>query len=114
MAGVIIAIIAIYAIFDPAEGFFPRCPVKMLTGFDCPGCGSQRAIHALLHGRIAQAWSLNPLMLILAPYALAVVVLEATPTRMVRLRRILTSTAAITATLLATILWVIARNLYNL
>ena len=40
----------------------------MLTGYECPGCGSQRAIHALLHGDIIKAWDYNPLLVIAVPY----------------------------------------------
>lgn len=53
------AILAYLWAFDPSESPAPRCIVKMLTGHDCPGCGSQRAIHALLHGRVAEAWHFN-------------------------------------------------------
>ena len=28
---------------------FPRCVFHSLTGYYCPGCGSQRAIHSFLH-----------------------------------------------------------------
>ncbi len=31
------------------------CPVKLLTGFDCPGCGSTRALGALAHGDLLAA-----------------------------------------------------------
>lgn len=56
-------------LFNPAEtGVFPRCPFLMLTGYECPGCGSQRAIHALLHGDIIRAWDYNPLLVIAVPY----------------------------------------------
>ena len=56
-------------LFNPAEtGVFPRCPFLMLTGYECPGCGSQRAIHALLHGDIIKAWDYNPLLVIAVPY----------------------------------------------
>lgn len=56
-------------LFNPAEtGLFPRCPFLMLTGLKCPGCGSQRAIHALLHGDIIRAWDYNPLLVIAVPY----------------------------------------------
>lgn len=56
-------------LFNPAEtGVFPRCPFLMLTGLKCPGCGSQRAIHALLHGDIIRAWDYNPLLIIAVPY----------------------------------------------
>lgn len=47
--------------------FFPRCPFYALTGYKCPGCGTLRAIHALLHFRIAEAFNLNPFMLLSIP-----------------------------------------------
>jgi hypothetical protein len=33
----------------------PTCVMKLLTGFDCPGCGGTRAAWYLLHGDIAAA-----------------------------------------------------------
>ena len=36
--------------FDPAgSNIFPPCPFYTITGFYCPGCGSQRALHDILH-----------------------------------------------------------------
>lgn len=32
--------------------FTPKCPFHSLTGLHCPGCGSQRAFHEILHGNI--------------------------------------------------------------
>jgi hypothetical protein len=56
-------------IFDPAtSGIFPPCPVRYLTGWYCPGCGSLRAIHQLLHGNLRAAWALNPLTVVLLPF----------------------------------------------
>jgi hypothetical protein len=56
-------------IFDPAtSGLFPPCPVHYLTGWYCPGCGSLRAIHQLLHGNLMAAWALNPLTVVLLPF----------------------------------------------
>jgi hypothetical protein len=53
---------------DPASGApFPACPIHALTGLDCPICGSGRALHRLLHGRIHEAFSLNPLLVIALP-----------------------------------------------
>ena len=55
--------------FDPAtSGMFPPCPVHYLTGWYCPGCGSLRAIHQLLHGNLRAAWGLNPLTVVLVPF----------------------------------------------
>lgn len=60
---------ALYFSYDPANAvFFPRCPFKWITGLDCPGCGSQRAVHALLHGDIQSAADHNLLLLISLPF----------------------------------------------
>lgn len=48
--------------------FFPPCPFYTLTGWRCPGCGSQRAIHQLLNGNVIAAWHYNPLMVAAIPY----------------------------------------------
>ncbi|WP_380906181.1 DUF2752 domain-containing protein [Sphingobacterium suaedae] len=62
-------VVYIYYTFDPsAHGWFPRCPMKALTGLECPGCGSQRAIHALLHGDVRRAFQHNALLLPFIPY----------------------------------------------
>lgn len=56
-------------VFDPAtSGVFPPCPVRYLTGWFCPGCGSLRAIHQLLHGNLQAAWAMNPLAILLLPF----------------------------------------------
>jgi hypothetical protein len=61
--------ILLLRIFDPAtSGVFPPCPVLYLTGWYCPGCGSLRAIHELLHGNLWAAWAMNPLTVILMPF----------------------------------------------
>ncbi|WP_316735308.1 DUF2752 domain-containing protein [Pedobacter aquatilis] len=36
------------------------CPFKALTHLDCPGCGFQRSIIALIKGDIQQSWNLYP------------------------------------------------------
>ncbi len=66
-------IILFYFYFDPATAvLIPKCPFKLLTGLDCPACGSQRAFHALLHGEIAKALSFNPFLVVSLPYLVAV------------------------------------------
>ena len=51
----------------------PRCPSKLLTGYDCPSCGAQRALHALLHGDLRGAWQFNPFLIVGLPYLLVAV-----------------------------------------
>ena len=58
-------------IFEPGKtGFFPACPFRTLTGFTCPGCGSTRGLHRLLHGDIISALEFNPLMVLSLPFLL--------------------------------------------
>ncbi|MBX6388837.1 MAG: DUF2752 domain-containing protein [Frankia sp.] len=53
---------------DPAEpGHYPTCPFRQLTGLDCPGCGTMRGLHQLLHGNIAAAADYNIFFVIAAP-----------------------------------------------
>lgn len=55
-------------LFDPStSAFYPPCPFHALTGLWCPGCGSARALHELLHGDLAAAFGLNPLMVLALP-----------------------------------------------
>ena len=53
---------------DPADGgIYPPCPFRTITGYDCPGCGTGRALHQLTHGRIGEAFSLNLLAMLALP-----------------------------------------------
>src|SRR5262245_232827 len=63
---------AIYVFtFEPGRnGFFPPCIFRLLTGLQCPGCGSTRALHQLLHGHFFAAFTLNPLFVIAIPLLL--------------------------------------------
>jgi hypothetical protein len=54
--------------FNPAgSGVYPICPFHALTGLHCPGCGTGRALHQLLHGNVLAAMRLNPLAVVLLP-----------------------------------------------
>lgn len=71
MAALSIFFIYILYKYNPStSGFYPPCPTKYLLGIKCPGCGSLRASHALLHGRVAEAWHLNPMLLLAIPFIL--------------------------------------------
>lgn len=54
---------AVLFIFDPSHwAFYPGCIFYRATGLLCPGCGSLRALHQLLHGHLATALRCNPLL----------------------------------------------------
>ena len=102
--------ICLYALLDPAAYPFPKCPLKMLTGYDCPGCGSQRAIHALLTGRPADAWHYNALMVAALPLVGLTVAAEVLRRRKPALYRRVNSSVVIWAWLVVVVGWWIVRN----
>lgn len=60
--------LAFIYIRDPrVEGNFPLCPWLCATGTHCPGCGTMRALHQLMHFEILSAISYNALTVFLVP-----------------------------------------------
>lgn len=106
----IVILILIYGLFDPSVHFFPRCIFKSLTGLDCPGCGSQRALHALLHADIISAWRFNAMLVLSIPPLAVMAAAAVMRTRRPRLYAAMNSTKAIYIWLTAIIIWWIGRN----
>jgi hypothetical protein len=49
--------------YPPATStFYPHCAFHDLTGLDCPGCGTTRALYQLLHGNVGAAFRLNAML----------------------------------------------------
>jgi uncharacterized protein DUF2752 len=48
----------------------PTCIVKLLTGFDCPGCGGTRAAWYLLHGDVPAAARHHAIFTFAVPFLL--------------------------------------------
>lgn len=46
--------------FDWLQNHLIPCPFKYLTGIDCPGCGFQRSIIALVQADFEKSWSQYP------------------------------------------------------
>lgn len=112
----VIILIAAYKIFDPiANDFFPKCPFFVLTGYQCPGCGSQRAVHELLNFNIVGAWRQNALFLMSMPYVLVGLifnyVLKPSP-RMLYWRKLLFGQKAIFLVLIVIVSFWVWRNFY--
>ena len=81
------------------------------TGYRCPGCGLQRAAHALLHGHLTEAFSYNRALLFTIPLLLLYGYAELFPQRAPRLRRTLQHPLTLGLLVIAVIGWWIARNL---
>ncbi len=62
-AGVLALTALVLFCFDPSRhAFYPTCVFHRTTGLLCPGCGSLRALHQLLHGHVAAAFRFNALL----------------------------------------------------
>ncbi len=77
---VIVAAVSIVAIYsycvDTLQSVLaPKCFFLMLTGWKCPGCGTQRALHELVHLNIGGVWHTNPILFLAIPYMLLLVYL---------------------------------------
>ena len=87
------------------DSIFPICPFRLLTGWNCPGCGALRMIHDVLHGDLAAAVNDNVVVLVGAPVLAAWILLRR---RRGKLPLTLPAAAAVIITLLA---WTVVRNL---
>ncbi len=65
------AIFAMYYLYthDPTSHNYLPCPLFLLTGWQCPFCGSTRALYSILHLDFGAAWRLNPLFCLVFGFA---------------------------------------------
>lgn len=105
-------IAAVYFTFDPSTTrFMPRCLFHELTGWQCPGCGSQRMLHALFHGNLREAWNYNAFLLCIIPLLIPMVWLEINRNKYPSLYMRVHSLPVTLAAVGAIIAWWILRNL---
>lgn len=112
-AVVVVVLILLYA-FDPSQQVLaPKCIVRSLTGLSCPGCGFQRAMHALLHGHPVEAVRFNPFLLLCLPYlaGLATAQWVLREPRRSRWMKVLGGKGCVYFYLVAYFAWGIVRNL---
>lgn len=110
---VLMALLAgVYFFVDPMEvRWMPKCIWKVATGTDCPGCGSQRMAHALMHGDLRAAWQANAYALCMLPLISGMVWLEFSRDRHPRLYGCVHSPIVIWSLAVSVFLWWIMRNL---
>ena len=107
-------LLLLYALVDPALGYFPSCQIYLWTGVRCPGCGTQRALHALLGGQLGEALHYNYFLLIMLPLGLLYLALPRYGERCPRLARLLCHPMTLLLLALLTLGWVVLRNCYGL
>lgn len=109
---VAVVLAVIYYRYDPSQGggWFPRCGMYALTGLRCPGCGLQRAAHALLHGDVAAALRFNALLPFIVAALAASIYAEWRHDPSSRLWRAVRHPATTIIIIVVMILWTIVRN----
>lgn len=115
MGGTVLLVgLVTYAVLDPSESIlFPKCPFYVLTSLKCPGCGSQRAIHALLNGDIPGAFHFNALLVSSVPLVAVLVYAELTREKYPRLYFTLHKPLYIWMLAALVVLWWIFRNVFS-
>lgn len=68
LAAIALSVLFLYHIDPGQSSLLPPCLFHELTGLYCPGCGSLRALHELVHGNLAAAIKLNPLAIAALPF----------------------------------------------
>ncbi|MGH3497699.1 MAG: DUF2752 domain-containing protein [Nocardioidaceae bacterium] len=67
-AAVLAGAVTLLRFHDPHQsGSYGYCPLKYLTGINCPGCGGLRAVNDLAHGQWVAAASSNLLLVVAVP-----------------------------------------------
>jgi hypothetical protein len=115
VAGLVMLVLGfIYYALDPSTSdAFPRCSFLSLTGYKCPGCGSQRAVHTLLNGDVAGAFRFNALLMIAVPWMGLCLFAESRRTRNPRLYARLNPELLMWLFLALTLSWWLLRNIFD-
>lgn len=104
----------IYFFFNPTSShLFPKCPFFVLTDLKCPGCGSQRAIHSLLHLDFVSAFKHNAMLVVSIPLLVVYGYADLNRAKMSWFYNKINNPKLIIGYFLAVVLWMIGRNIFN-
>ena len=63
------------------------CTARLFLGINCPGCGLTRALIAISHGQLTDAWNFNPASFIVYLFVLAQLPWQASQMNRIRQRK---------------------------
>lgn len=112
--GLLFLAVALYYFFlNPYQqtDFFMSCPFYKITGYQCPGCGSQRAFHEVLHFHFFEAFKQNALFVLGIPYVLLIFYANFNKEKHQKLRQVLLGNKTLLILLIVAILFGVLRNL---
>lgn len=64
----------LYFVFTSVTKIGIPCPFRLITGFQCPGCGISRMLISLVHLDFVSAYHYNPFILLTSPIILFIIV----------------------------------------
>jgi hypothetical protein len=116
--GIIVVLLMVGAVFyfsiNPATSkYLPRCVFLVITGYKCPGCGSQRAIHSLLHGNLIDALRYNAFFLAALPLIALYLINDYTKLIPKKVGEVITHHYTIAAIGIIVVLWWVLRNVFG-
>lgn len=108
--------VVLYLLNPSSYWFMPKCPFKLITGLNCPGCGIQRAIHAMLHGKFTEAITYNYYLVYSGPYATSFVFVWLMPKNKFRerIKKVIENRYVVNFYVISFVIWLFVRNYYNL
>ena len=114
---IVLSIIGILYFFNPCSYWFmPKCPFKLLTGLNCPGCGMQRFVYAFVHGHPLKAIQYDYFLICALPYAGAFVIAWIMPNGPTKekISNVIECKFAIYFYVIIFFFWLVVRNLFKI
>ena len=100
-----------YQYYDPTySDIAPKCVIKNLTGYNCPGCGCQRLLYQWAHGNCIEGLRYNYFFAIGLIYLILICIGFLSPF----IHRVVVSKWAINSFIILYFVWWILRNLLGI
>ena len=115
IAAAVVVVAVIYFIFDPvSSNWMPQCLFHRFTGLQCTGCGTQRMLHALLHGDFEAAFHYNMFLFCMMPVLIFFLGLEMSRKKFPKLYAKFHSVWLIAVFGVMVVGWTVVRNIYGI